>query len=141
MRSCSQHAAAEKLTLSSLLKDLSNSTIYEPLSGACYELEELRMSKGGRKAYHTMAAAYFLDMKSVFEILKQRCREGAEICMMIGDSAPYGVHLPADQWLASLAEDAGLTFIKFEKIRDRNVKWKNRTHTVPLLEGRLWLVA
>ena len=27
----------------------------------------------------------------------------------------------------------------FEKIRDRNVKWKNRKHTVPLKEGRLWV--
>jgi hypothetical protein len=27
----------------------------------------------------------------------------------------------------------------FEKTRDRNIKWKNRKHRVPLCEGRLWV--
>ena len=27
----------------------------------------------------------------------------------------------------------------FEKTRDRNIKWKNRKHRVPLKEGRLWI--
>jgi hypothetical protein len=34
---------------------------------------------------------------------------------------------------------AGFNDYSFDKIRDRNVKWKNRKHRVPLLEGRLWV--
>ncbi len=37
------------------------------------------------------------------------------------------------------ASQAGFDFVKFEKIRDRNVKWKNRKHRVPLSEGILWV--
>jgi hypothetical protein len=40
-------------------------------------------------------------------------------------------------WLGRLAVHAGFDDWKFEKIRDRNVKWKNRKHRVPLVEGRL----
>ena len=28
---------------------------------------------------------------------------------------------------------------RFEKLRDRNVKWRNRKHRVPLQEGILWV--
>jgi hypothetical protein len=41
--------------------------------------------------------------------------------------------------LGDLAIAAGFKSYTFEKLRDRNVKWKNRKHTVPLKEGRLWI--
>jgi hypothetical protein len=65
--------------------------------------------------------------------------KGSEICFVIGDSAPYGVHVPAEKWLGELAIYHGFKSFSFEKLRDRNIKWKNRTHTVPLHEGRLWV--
>ena len=54
---------------------------------------------------------------------------------MIGDSAPYGVYVPVIEWLSNLALAAGFHDFRFEKTRDRNVKWKNRKHRVPLCEG------
>ena len=56
---------------------------------------------------------------------------------MIGDSAPYGVHVPVERWLGELALAAGFHGYAFEKLRDRNVKWRNRKHRVPLHEGIL----
>jgi hypothetical protein len=44
-----------------------------------------------------------------------------------------------DVWLGELAVAAGFKSYSFEKIRDRNIKWKNRKHRVPLKEGRLWI--
>jgi hypothetical protein len=44
-----------------------------------------------------------------------------------------------DKWLGELALAAGFKTYKFEKIRDRNTKWKNRKHRVPLHEGILWV--
>ena len=41
-------------------------------------------------------------------------------------------------WIV-LAIAAGFKSFTFEKTRDRNVKWKNRKHRVPLQEGRLWV--
>jgi len=86
-----------------------------------------------------MAAAYFRDLGLVFRALRPICRSGSLLCFVIGDSAPYGVYLDVDTWLGELAVNAGFKSYSFEKIRDRNVKWKNRKHRVPLKEGRLWI--
>ena len=51
----------------------------------------------------------------------------------------YGVYVPVDDWLGKLAISAGFKNYHFEKLRDRNTKWKNRKHQVPLKEGRLWI--
>ena len=46
---------------------------------------------------------------------------------------------PVIEWLGKLATSAGFRSFTFEKTRDRNTKWKNRKHRVPLCEGRLWV--
>lgn len=139
IRSCSQHATAEKLQLETLLADSSVDSIREELSSVCNELAEVRQTKGGKKAYHTMIAAYFCDLSRVFQALRRVCKTGSTLCFVIGDSAPYGVYVPVDDWLGRLAIAAGFESFSFEKLRDRNIKWKNRKHRVPLFEGRLWI--
>lgn len=139
IRSCSQHAAAERLKLDELLSEPIINPIKQELSIACRKLAEVRETKGGRKNYHTMAAAYFRDLGFVFKELRLVCRPGSFLCFVIGDSAPYGVYLNVDLWLGELAVAAGFKSYSFEKIRDRNIKWKNRKHRVPLKEGRLWI--
>ena len=86
-----------------------------------------------------MIAAYFKDMAEVWLALRRVTAGGALVCFVIGDSAPYGVYVPVDRWLGDLAVAAGFTSFAFEKTRDRNLKWKNRKHRVPLHEGRLWV--
>lgn len=103
------------------------------------ELAEVRLTKGGRKPYHGMILRYFVDMAEVWHALRRAARPGAEVCFVIGDSAPYGVYVPVDEWLGQLACAAGFTDYRFEQTRERNTKWKNRKHTVPLKEGRLWI--
>lgn len=139
IRSCSQHASAEKLVLEEVLAEAVLEPIRPALSAACNTLEKVRETKGGRKNYHTMASAYFRDLGLTFRSLRQVCRPGGFLCFVIGDSAPYGVYLDVDVWLGELAIAAGFRSFSFEKIRDRNVKWKNRKHRVPLKEGRLWI--
>ena len=139
IRSCSQHAAAEKLVLDELLAEPAIEPIREGLSDACRELAKVRLTRAGRKTYHTMAAAYFRDIALVFQSLRPMCRDGSTMCFVVGDSAPYGVYLHVDRWFGDLALAAGFKSYKFEKLRDRNIKWKNRKHRVPLKEGRLWV--
>jgi len=139
IRSCSQHAAAEKLILDEVLAEPVLAPIRPQLSVACHTLAKVRKTKGGRKNYHTMAAAYFRDLGLVFGALRPVCRPNSFLCFVIGDSAPYGVYLDVPTWLGELAIAAGFKSFSFEKIRDRNVKWKNRKHRVPLKEGRLWI--
>lgn len=139
LRSCSQHAAKEKLILDELLDDPILSPIIDELGPVCRELADERHLHGGKKKYHLMVAAYFADMARVWNALHRVCKNDSEVCFVLGDSAPYGIHVPVDKWLAELAHASGFEVKKFLKTRDRNVKWRNRTHTVPLKEGQLWL--
>lgn len=139
MRSCSQHSAADKIVLDEILQEPLLEPILDELTPVVRELEQVRLGKGGKKTYHTMIAAYFLDLATIWKNCRSVMDEGSEICFVIGDSAPYGVHVPAEKWLGDLAIANGFKSYSFEKLRDRNVKWRNRTHTVPLHEGRLWV--
>lgn len=137
--SSSQHASKDKMKLSELLADPAIDPIKIELTKVCNELDEVRKTKGGNKAYHLMIAAYFADMAKTFQALHRVTKPGATLCLVIGDSAPYGVHAPVERWFGELALASGFKSWSFEKIRDRNVKWKNRKHTVLLHEGRLWI--
>lgn len=86
-----------------------------------------------------MIIAYFNDLAQVFYELRRVTKKGCKVCFVVGDSAPYGVYVPVDKWLGELAVYAGFESYEFEKLRDRNIKWKNRKHRVPLHEGRLWI--
>jgi hypothetical protein len=140
VRSCSQHVPPKSVNLDRLLDE---SPALEPirreLREVCSQLSEIRLTKGGRKTYHLMIATYFEDLARTWLALRRACSVDSRVCFVVGDSAPYGVYVPVMPWLAALAEAAGFRKPMFEKTRDRNIKWKNRKHRVPLQEGRLWL--
>ena len=139
IRSCSQHVSIERLALSSVVYPLRDSPIIAELEEVCRQLDCERLVHGGKKDYHLMVAAYFADMFEVWKALRRVCRENATVCFVVGDSAPYGIYVSVDRWLGELAVFAGFKSYRFEKIRDRNVKWKNRKHRIPLHEGHLWV--
>ncbi|HET6483069.1 MAG TPA: hypothetical protein VFG35_23945 [Actinoplanes sp.] len=122
---------------------LRNSPGLEPiraeLAEVYAELAEVRQTKGGKKAYHSMIVAYFDDMATAWQQIRRSTAPGGEVCFVVGDSAPYGVHVPVEKWLGVLALAAGFGEWEFEKVRTRNDKWENRKHRVPLHEGRLWV--
>jgi len=139
MRSCSQHVSIEQATLAPLLESLSGVTFFSEITDVCERLTQEKLTHGGKKDYDVMIAAYFSDMKSVWKSLRRVCADGSEVCFVIGDSAPYGVYVPVDKWLGEIAILVGFKSYRFEKLRDRNIKWKNRKHRVPLHEGILWV--
>src|SRR6266568_81553 len=139
LRSCTQHVAALRAGLEEYLSNGLLGPVKRELRVTCAKLENERDSHGGKKPYHVMIAAYFSDMAKVWEALRRVCSKNCLVCFVIGDSAPYGVYVPVDRWLGELALAAGFKTYRFEKTRDRNVKWKNRKHRVPLHEGRLWV--
>lgn len=139
VRACTQHVTADRVNLDALLCDPIIAPIQDELHSVCRRLEEVRLTRGGRKSYHTMVAGYFIDLAQVWHSLRGLCADHARVCFVVGDAAPYGVHVPVERWLGTLAMSAGFGSFTFEKIRDRNTKWKNRKHRVPLHEGRLWV--
>lgn len=137
--SSSQHSSKEKLKLEILLSDVNLLPIRNELTQVVNTLADVRESHGGKKHYHTMIAAYCRDISLVLQQLRKVCKPGVHMGWVIGDSAPYGVYCPIEIWIAELALAAGFNTYKFEKLRDRNTKWKNRKHRVPLKEGILWI--
>ena len=139
VRSCSQHVPEKSTDLENVLRSEVLKPIGSEAAAVCRELAEVRKTKGGKKTYHLMVACYFLDMAQVWRSLRRVCDSPSRVCFVIGDSAPYGVYVPVVEWMGRLAIAAGFRDFSFEKTRDRNVKWKNRKHRVPLCEGRLWV--
>jgi hypothetical protein len=137
MRSCSQHVNERTVDLDAVLTDPVLRPIADELTSVCRTLAEVRLSRGGKKNYHLMIATYFHDMAHVWRAVRRVCRPDADVCLVIGDSAPYGIYVPVVEWNGALAKAAGFGDFSFEKTRDRNIKWKNRKHRVPLVEGRL----
>lgn len=139
VRSCAQHMSPQRENLQQLLSAGSGLPILSELTAVCEKLDQERMRHGGKKNYHLMVAAYFSDMAQVWKALRRVCAPGSRVCFVIGDSAPYGIYVPVYRWLGEIAIAAGFRKFRFEKTRDRNIKWKNRKHRVPLCEGQLWV--
>lgn len=139
IRSSTQHVSREQSKTFEYLDQPTLSPIKDEIFRVCRALEKERSLHGGKKNYHTMIALYFLDLSIVWQNLRFLCKSGANVCFVIGDSAPYGIYVPVDEWLSELALASGFESCSFVKTRDRNVKWKNRKHNVPLKEGQLWV--
>ena len=139
VRACTQHVSKLGDTINSVLSNPRLEIIKSELLEVFDTLKEERLKHGGKKNYHFMIAAYFNDLADVFHSLRRVTSKNCRMCFVVGDSAPYGIYVPVDKWLGELAVSAGFNEYSFEKLRDRNVKWKNRKHTVPLHEGRLWI--
>ncbi len=139
VRACTQHVSNLGSEIDNILLNQKLAPIQAELARVYDTLKEERLKHGGKKNYHLMIAAYFKDLAEVFHSLRRVTGEDCLMCFVIGDSAPYGIYVPVDKWLGELAIHAGFKDYSFEKLRDRNVKWRNRKHNVPLHEGRLWI--
>lgn len=139
VRSCSQMVSKETSHTFEFLEDPILEPIHDEIVDVCLKMKEEKEKHGGKKNYYTMIALYFLDLAQIFKNLRAYCKDGSGICYVIGDSAPYGIYVPVDRWLGTLAQSVGFKTYTFTKTRDRNIKWKNRKHRVPLKEGYLWI--
>jgi len=139
VRACSQHVPPKSVKLDEVLAASELGPIRDEIMSVCRELSAARLERGGKKTYNNMVACYFLDLAQTWNALRRVCASPSEVCFVIGDSAPYGVYVPVIEWFGKLALAAGFEAWTFEKLRDRNIKWKNRKHRVPLKEGVLWV--
>lgn len=138
--SCTQQVGKFRKETFEILENKLLSPIYSEILDVCKELEIQRNNRAGQKNYHTMIAMYFVDLAKIFINLRKVCKEGATVCFVVGDSAPYGVHVPLEEWLGKLAISAGFKEYRFEKLKDRNNRWETKNkHKVKLHEGRLWI--
>ena len=111
--------------------------IHSELMKVIEQLSELRMAKGGKKAYDLMVAGYFEDMLPVIAGAYAVLKAGQPLVLVLGDSAPYGVHIRTDELIGKLALAVGFSRYDIEVIRERGGKWagNSQRHKVPLRES------
>ena len=112
---------------------------YEYLAPRIGRLTSKRMEKPGRKTYDIMVAGYFEDMLPIMRASYSVLKPGGTGVMVIGDSAPYGVHVETEHVVGMMACEVGFADFTVEVIRERGTKWQGNTqrHSVPLKESIL----
>ncbi|GIK66154.1 MAG: DNA modification methyltransferase [Chloroflexota bacterium] len=111
--------------------------VYEFLQEAVSTLSQRRLTKGGKKDYDLMVALYFNDILKVVRETYRILKPYGKFCLVLGDSAPYGVHIPTESLIGKLGLAIGFSDFEYRRFRSRGGKWKDnpQRHTVELQEG------
>lgn len=119
-----------------------DSQIHTELLETIGRLAQMRMIKAGKKTYDYMVAGYFEDMLQVLESTWRVLKQGSRFVLVLGDSAPYGVHIPTEELVGRLALAVGFSSYDVEEIRRRGGKWGHnpQRHKVPLRESILTIL-
>ena len=117
--------------------ETASSRMHSELMDIIQRLADLRLVKGGKKAYDLMVAGYFEDMLKVMQGAHAVLKEGRRFVLVLGDSAPYGVHVRTDELIGELSMAVGFSDYEVEVIRTRGDKWASNSqrHKVPLRES------
>ena len=113
--------------------------IYNDISEIIARLGDMRAVKSGKKTYDYVVAGYFEDMLQALIGARDVLKSGGHFILVLGDSAPYGVHIPTERIVGRLAVAAGFSSYEIEQIRTRGGKWGHnpQRHKVPLRESIL----
>ena len=103
------------------------------------ELFAFRNAKPGRKTYDILVAGYFEDMAEILNACYRVLKPQGTFTLVIGDSAPYGVHVETEKVLGEIAIALGFSDYEVEVIRSRGEKWagNSQRHNVKLKESIL----
>ncbi len=114
--------------------------IAKDLQNKITQLSRIRLTKGG-KSYDILAGGYCNDMFDVLVDCYRVLRKGKSFVLILGDSAPYGIHFPTDKILGNLGKAIGFSKYKITELRKRGDKWKGnpQRHKVALRESILYL--
>jgi hypothetical protein len=101
------------------------------------KLDQLRKVKGGKKSYDLMVVGYFNDIYNIIKDVYRVLRHDTRALFVLGDSAPYGVHIPTDRLIGEIGVCIGFDNYKIEVLRKRGDKWKSnpQRHNVALQES------
>lgn len=110
---------------------------YAFLSQAIENLGVLRLTKGGKKSYDHLVSGYFNDMFLVLSDVYRVLKPNTKAVFVLGDSAPYGVHIPTDVLIGDIGQAIGFSDYHIDVLRTRGDKWKAnpQRHSVSLRES------
>jgi len=112
--------------------------VHAELLGIVERLRGLRAGRSGKsKTYDLMVAGYFEDITAVVGQVYESLDRGGKFVLVLGDSAPYGVHVRTDELIGRIAVALGFKSYGIEVLRGRGGKWRNnpQRHSVPLRES------
>lgn len=111
--------------------------VHAELSGIVERLASLRSGRPGKKTYDLMVAGYFEDITAVVGQVYEALGRGGKFVLVLGDSAPYGVHVKTDELIGRIAVALGFASYEIEVLRARGGKWRNnpQRHSMPLRES------
>ncbi len=122
-----------------LSKDLQKTCpdVFEFLVKAIEQLSKLRLIKGGKKSYDLLVSGYCNDMFQVITDVFRVLKPGKTAVFVLGDSAPYGVHIPTDELIGKIGIGVGFSEYDLYVMRTRGGKWKDnpQRHDVLLRES------
>ena len=101
--------------------------------------EQINKERRRSKTFDLMTLLYFKDMHLVLEEIKRLMGKDALSFFVLGDSAPYGVHVPTDNILGEMSLEMGFSDFTLSPLRKRGLKWTTLTyrHKVILRESLL----
>jgi len=102
-----------------------------------------RRARRRGKEFDQLVPMYFAGMASVLELTKRHTTEGGCVTLVLGDSAPYGVHIDTPALVTGLAMELGFSYQHTEVLRQRGLRWvtNGARHSVPLSESLVVLRA
>ena len=114
-----------------------SSTIHGEIMQAINKMSDMRAIKPGKKRYDLMTGGYFEDLTKTLLQMYEVMGQNSHAVMVLGDSAPYGVHVPTDVLIGRIAVSVGFKKYDVEVLRERGGKWRNnpQRHHVPLRES------
>jgi DNA modification methylase len=107
------------------------------LQDAIEQLGRLRLQKGGKKSYDLLVTGYFNDMYRILQDTFRVLKPGRKAVFVLGDSAPYGVHIPTDEFIGKIGKGIGFSDYHITVLRKRGGKWGEnpQRHKVKLQES------
>lgn len=115
-----------------------SAAVHAELSDIVEKLGAIRAGRGAKKkTYDLMVAGYFEDITAVVGQVLGTLDRGKRFVLVLGDSAPYGVHVRTDELIGRIAVALGFASYEIEVLRARGDKWRTnpQRHHVPLRES------
>lgn len=118
-----------------------NKAIANSLLATSETIKKTSKDRGGKKSFDILTLFYFQDMYDVLKEIRRVVRHRNNAYLILGDSAPYGIHIPTTEILGKIALNTGFSSYKIHKIRARGSKWKSLKyrHSLELTENVLVL--
>lgn len=114
--------------------------VYPQVASEVSELVEKlaaeRIRRGRGKEYDRVLPPYFVGVARVLSCMYDHLKPGAICAWIIGDSAPYGIHIDTPRLIACLATALGYKAGEDVALRNRGERWRSNgtRHQVALSE-------